>query len=66
MRKLLVISRSIDQQRAVYWRWAGFLAPTLIRRTKVESCTSVDTKPFSASIANMMLVAGVLLFFQYM
>jgi len=43
-------------QRAAYWRWAGFLALTLIRRTKVEFRTSVDTKPFAPPIANTMLL----------
>lgn len=42
-------------QRAAYWRWAGFLALNFNRRTKVEFCTSVDTKPFSPPIANTML-----------
>lgn len=38
-----------------YWRWAGFLALNFNRRTEVEFCTSVDTKPFSPPIANTML-----------
>ena len=42
-------------QRAAYWRWAGFLALNFNRRTEVEFCTSVDTKPFSPPIANTML-----------
>ncbi|WP_221626521.1 hypothetical protein, partial [Elizabethkingia meningoseptica] len=41
--------------RAAYWRWAGFLALNFNRRTEVEFCTSVDTKPFSPPIANTML-----------
>ena len=44
-----------DAQRAAYWRWAGFLALNFNRRTEVEFCTSVDTKPFSPPIANTML-----------
>ena len=33
----------------------GFLALNFNRRTEVEFCTSVDTKPFSPPIANTML-----------
>ena len=51
-------------QRAAYWRWAGFLALNLIRRTKVEFCTSVDTKPFSPPIANTMLAVRSFLSFS--
>ena len=60
---MLVSERNViqgDAQRAAYWRWAGFLALNFNRRTEVELCTSVDTKPFSPPIANTMLWAGFL------
>src|SRR5690606_21081031 len=38
----------------------GILALTFNRRTEVEFCTSVDTKPFSPPIANTMLaICGI-------
>src|SRR5690606_27932832 len=48
-------AQRIAYHRAAYWRWAGFLALNFNRRTEVEFCTSVDTKPFSPPIANTML-----------
>ena len=48
-------AQRISPHRAAYWRWAGFLALNFNRRTEVEFCTSVDTKPFSPPIANTML-----------
>ena len=52
---ILVRRSRIAYHRAAYWRWAGFLALNFNRRTEVEFCTSVDTKPFSPPIANTML-----------
>src|SRR5690554_8132691 len=49
-------------QRAAYWRWAGLLALNFNRRTEVEFCTSVDTKPFSPPIANTMLAVRLFVF----
>jgi len=48
-------AQRISPHRFAYWRWAGFLALNFNRRTEVEFCTSVDTKPFSPPIANTML-----------
>ena len=41
-------------QRAAYWRWAGFLALNLIRRTKVQFSTFVDAKHFSPAFGNTL------------
>lgn len=46
---------NINNLRAAYWRWAEFLALSFNRRTVVEFCTSIDTKPFSPPIADTML-----------
>jgi len=47
-------------QRFGYCRRRGFLAQKLNRRTNVEPCTNVQSKPFSPAFGNTLLQAGVL------